>query len=338
MRRRHLAAALVALALLAVPAGAQFFRLDHRISFEHATDCPNNAPDAKARQLCVDLDDGRVWRCEPTAGDCDTAGEWKAVVGWEDSATPSVAFQDSDAAVADDQARLECNLTDTGDGTEDMDCDWQVMVAGALVDKIQIDADGPTNIRDASVGDATNTVGLRLSGDRVFHDTDNDGTKDAGEEFIDQAGGAGTTCDAASISRAAASQSIPSGTATKVAVDTIEYDVGAGIADVTTNDRIDIASAGVYVITAGMDCAGFLDTNEQCIAYIYVNGAAVRLARAASTQTNGFVGPSVTTIENLAANDTVEMYVFQNEGAAWSTSTQANNRLRLSIARLDCGQ
>ena len=64
----------VGLMLAASVASAQFGY--HKVSFEHATDCPNNAPDAKARQLCVDLDDGRIWRCEPTAGDCDTAAEW----------------------------------------------------------------------------------------------------------------------------------------------------------------------------------------------------------------------------------------------------------------------
>ena len=32
------------------------------------------------------------------------------------------------------------------------------------------------------------TVSLSMSGDRIFHDTDADGTKDAGEEFIDQVG------------------------------------------------------------------------------------------------------------------------------------------------------
>ena len=37
------------------------------------------------------------------------------------------------------------------------------------------------------------TTCLDTSGDRLFHDTDCDGTKDAGEEFIDQAGGGGGT-------------------------------------------------------------------------------------------------------------------------------------------------
>lgn len=42
----------------------------------HATDCTGQT-DGVAGELCVDLDDGKLWRCEPSAGACDTAGEWK---------------------------------------------------------------------------------------------------------------------------------------------------------------------------------------------------------------------------------------------------------------------
>lgn len=43
----------------------------------------------------------------------------------------------------------------------------------------------------ATLNDGVNTVRLALSGDRIFHDTDDDGTKDAGEEFIDNGAGTG---------------------------------------------------------------------------------------------------------------------------------------------------
>ncbi len=45
------------------------------------------------------------------------------------------------------------------------------------------------------LNDATNTVALSMSGDRIFHDTNADGTKDAGEEFIDFSGGGGDLVD-----------------------------------------------------------------------------------------------------------------------------------------------
>jgi len=46
----------------------------------HATDCPNNVV-GKDGQICVDQDDYRQWVCVPTAGDCDTAGEWHLTGG-----------------------------------------------------------------------------------------------------------------------------------------------------------------------------------------------------------------------------------------------------------------
>ena len=70
--------AIVLMFLVAVPSAAQISR--HKISFEHATDCTANIT-GKDRQLCVDLDDGKIWRCEPSAGDCDTAAEWEIVQG-----------------------------------------------------------------------------------------------------------------------------------------------------------------------------------------------------------------------------------------------------------------
>jgi len=46
------------------------------------------------------------------------------------------------------------------------------------------------------LNDGANAVRLALSGDRIFHDTNDDGVKDAGEEFIDQSGGGDSWGDA----------------------------------------------------------------------------------------------------------------------------------------------
>ncbi len=76
----------------------------------HATDC-TALTDGLAGELCCDLDDDRCWRCEPAAGDCDTAGEWKAVGG---GGTPDeVADADGDTKIQveesadDDVIRLD---------------------------------------------------------------------------------------------------------------------------------------------------------------------------------------------------------------------------------------
>ena len=46
----------------------------------HDTDCTTLTIGQRG-ELCCDVDNGACWRCEPAAGDCDTAGEWKAVTG-----------------------------------------------------------------------------------------------------------------------------------------------------------------------------------------------------------------------------------------------------------------
>jgi hypothetical protein len=44
----------------------------------HNTDC-TTITDGKQGEQCVDEDDGKVWVCVPSSGDCDNAGEWKRV-------------------------------------------------------------------------------------------------------------------------------------------------------------------------------------------------------------------------------------------------------------------
>jgi len=43
---------------------------------EHATDC-TGLTDGKLHDLCHETDSDTFFKCEPSAGDCDTAGEWK---------------------------------------------------------------------------------------------------------------------------------------------------------------------------------------------------------------------------------------------------------------------
>lgn len=122
---------------------------------------------------------------------------------------PCLTWGDSDATDNDDNADLCLQLSATASGAEDGDVTWQTQIAGTPTKWFGIDADvggagGPAKVevgvdatngtvelyRRGVINDGTNTVALALSGDRIFHDTDNDGTKDAGEEFVDQ----GATC------------------------------------------------------------------------------------------------------------------------------------------------
>jgi len=53
------------------PSGGNVLR-----SLTHNTDC-TTLTIGKQGEHCTDEDDGKLWTCIPTAGDCDTAGEWK---------------------------------------------------------------------------------------------------------------------------------------------------------------------------------------------------------------------------------------------------------------------
>jgi hypothetical protein len=80
-------------------------------------------------------------------------------------------MRDSDATAGDDNYSLGINATDTGDGTEDIDIDEQIQIAGTLTSVRQVDADGSYQIGTASmpvyvvgslnVGNASDTTILR---------------------------------------------------------------------------------------------------------------------------------------------------------------------------------
>jgi len=93
-------------------------------------------------------------------------------------------------------------VTDGGtvilDGNITQDAGTSLFMGGLLDATGAVDMDyGSADITDHTfftdggvvlvLNDNTNTVALSMSGDRIFHDTNSDGTKDAGEEFIDAA-------------------------------------------------------------------------------------------------------------------------------------------------------
>ena len=60
-------------------AGANFLQV-----LEHATDC-TAITDGKRGEICLERDSERFFTCQPTAGGCDTAGEWILTGGGGDS-------------------------------------------------------------------------------------------------------------------------------------------------------------------------------------------------------------------------------------------------------------
>jgi hypothetical protein len=84
-----------------------------------------------------------------------------------ESASPTLDFNDSDsvASPADDNAKIYGSLTDTGDGTEDMDLFVQVQVAGTLTTVIGVDADGDLELGTASMD-------VKVLDDLTLHSSD----------------------------------------------------------------------------------------------------------------------------------------------------------------------
>ncbi len=89
------------------------------------------------------------------------------------SATPSLILKDSDASAGDDNYTLAVNATDTGDGTEDIDIDEQVQIAGTLTTIRDVDADGDYEIGTATMNTKVNGD-LTISGDDLFMATNTD--------------------------------------------------------------------------------------------------------------------------------------------------------------------
>lgn len=130
-----------------------------------------------------------------------------------------------------------------------------------------------------------------------------------------------------------ATQSIPHNTYTKIAFDTVVYDIG-GIADCTTNDRFDIARSGLYLIHAYL-LLPQIDSGEAVVPSILVNGTAMAVGGAQVAQTNQNALAHVVYIAQLNAGDYIEMGGYHNEGAAIDTLTTIDAVPRMSVTQID---
>lgn len=71
-----------------------------------ATDCTAETG-GKAGELCLELDDDTLYTCQPTSGDCDTAGEWIVVGTALDGCSAVAGVLTCDSFVATDSGPLE---------------------------------------------------------------------------------------------------------------------------------------------------------------------------------------------------------------------------------------
>jgi hypothetical protein len=111
-------------------------------------------------------DDGTVLLALNNTGDLTIDGTFASGA----SATPSVVLKDSDglADPLDDNARLRGNLSDTGDGSEDMDIWISGQRAGAEVDHLAIDADAGITLGHAATTAITLTTDSTGNGEVVL--------------------------------------------------------------------------------------------------------------------------------------------------------------------------
>ena len=130
------------------------------------------------------------------------------------------------------------------------------------------------------------------------------------------------------------SESIVTGTDTKIPFDTKVTDVGE-IGDIVTDERIEIVRTGDYLITASWTCQA-LDDQEVVVAWVEVNGTqVVRDYGAISTSTtNQYSTASVSEVVYLTSGQYVEMYVRHGEGGNVSTLTADHTRPTLTVTEI----
>lgn len=117
-------------------------------------------------------------------------------------------------------------------------------------------------------------------------------------------------------------QSIPSATVTAVTFDAERFDNAAMHNTVTNTSRVTIPHAGVYVVTATV---GFVTNGTgQRVGWLATAGVASnRIAQAATgAYAADTVDFCISTVYKFAANDFVELYLYQASGVALNTNIQ----------------
>jgi hypothetical protein len=111
------------------------------------------------------------------------------------------------------------------------------------------------------------------------------------------------------------SQSISSGSFTKITFDSEEWDTDSAFA--SNKFTVPSGKAGKYFFTAGIYIDG-LDDGEYNELFFYKNGGSVNWGRqnSNSPRTDAHGAFTTNAILNLNASDYIEIYVYQNEGAA----------------------
>ena len=128
-----------------------------------------------------------------------------------------------------------------------------------------------------------------------------------------------------------ATQPINHDTTTKIAFDNIDKDQG-GIADVSTNDRVDLKRAGWYSFAfSGLMS---IDDGEKNQNALYLNGGLHRLNRTYSSEASGLGYVLASGCGYFSAGDYLELFIYHTQGAQQDTKTTEHGKQRLMISEV----
>ncbi len=124
--------------------------------------------------------------------------------------------------------------------------------------------------------------------------------------------------------------SIVTGTPTKLTLQSNSFN--NGVTWDSTNNRLQIITAGQYLITALVTYTNTTDAKGYQT-LVYKNGGEIMAANMMASAAGGAVSPVSTDIQTLATNDYLELYTFHNAGVN-QTVGSTTEQTYLAIAKV----
>lgn len=143
------------MALLLIPASVSaqtYYSWRYR---EHATDC-TSLTDGVDQDICYEIDDQTIYKCEQSVGKCDTSGEWKLLGGGTDTNLTEEEVEDFvGTMLAGTETRITVTYDDAGNMinfvVDDMNDD--VPDAGDFGNATDLDSNGALNTDSVSANE-----------------------------------------------------------------------------------------------------------------------------------------------------------------------------------------
>jgi len=126
--------------------------------------------------------------------------------------------------------------------------------------------------------------------------------------------------------------SLANNTWTKVALNAENFD-GLGEFDNVTNYRFTAQEAGYYLVVGRGECYGNSVDGQYVGVAIYKNGALYGNFYVVAAGANKYISCQILDLLSLAANDYIELYIWQNSGAT-QTMSGGSPACFLAVSRL----